>query len=350
MRDFIVIVFVFALVVAGYYGYKQIFGEDGSIPEIEVEASPATGKTASEPAAQVKPQAEQAADPLEAAKERVALGKSDDMARDLFALARHAGDAGESIECMKRIYKEFSDSPYAPHAAAAIAEHEIANGSSWEARNLLSFAYDRTANEQIRKSYAEKMEELNEILVYSPAGSKDAVVHQVQPGDYLSKLAAKYNCPYRLIMKINGIKDPKKMRVGQRLKILSGPNGTPMRMSILVDKSEFRLTIYLNGHYLKEYRVGIGQHDFTPVGVFTTGERLHKPAFHDKPYGHPENILGEYWITLESKEYPGLGIHGTTQPDSIGTKSSLGCIRMYNKDVGELYELIPKGSKVTIRE
>jgi lipoprotein-anchoring transpeptidase ErfK/SrfK len=273
--------------------------------------------------------------------------------RDLYFLARGAASRGEtdkSLAYMQRIYNEHPDSAYAHEAAAALAQKRLAEGNMWEARNLLSYAYDRSPDAETRKAYAAKMDEMNADLIYSPAGSRDATIYKVQPGDNLSSLAAKFNCPYRLIMKINGIKDARKLRAGQRLKIPSGPNGGPMEMSILVDKSDYRLTVYLNGYYLKEYHVGIGQYDFTPTGEFTVGERLEKPAWRGKPHGHPENILGDYWLTLDNKDFPGLGIHGTTEPETIGTKSSLGCIRMYNKDVGELYRMVPKGAKVTIRE
>jgi lipoprotein-anchoring transpeptidase ErfK/SrfK len=49
----------------------------------------------------------------------------------------------------------------------------------------------------------------------------------------------------------------------------------------------------------------------------------------------------------------GFGIHGTWDPDSIGTAASLGCVRMRNEEVEELYDFIPlprngQGTKVTI--
>jgi lipoprotein-anchoring transpeptidase ErfK/SrfK len=37
----------------------------------------------------------------------------------------------------------------------------------------------------------------------------------------------------------------------------------------------------------------------------------------------------------------GYGIHGTTQPNSVGTPASQGCIRMRNEDVEELFDIIP---------
>jgi hypothetical protein len=42
------------------------------------------------------------------------------------------------------------------------------------------------------------------------------------------------------------------------------------------------------------------------------------------------------------------GIHGTTRPGSIGWASSHGCIRMNNKDVKELYNIVPHGTPVVI--
>lgn len=357
MRDFIVIVFVFALVIAGYFGYKEFFGEKVDVPaaqagEQQTPAAPAAAP-APAPAEPAASQPRPAVDPEAAVQQRVVTGRSPDMAGDLYYLARNAaarGEAQKSLGYMRQIHNEYPDSPYSHIAASVLAEAGLAQGRKWEARNFYSFAYDHTTDAETRKGYAAKMDELNDYLVFGPAGSRDSVVHQVQPGDVLSKLAAKYNCPYRLIMKINNISDPTKLRVGQRVKILADSNGGQMKMSILIDKSEFRLTLYLNGYFLREYHVGIGQHDFTPVGEFTVGERLEKPEWRGHKHGDPKNILGEYWITLENSNYPGLGIHGTTEPESIGTRSSLGCIRMYNKEVGELFIMVPKGTKVNIRE
>ncbi|MFH1761780.1 MAG: L,D-transpeptidase [bacterium] len=44
----------------------------------------------------------------------------------------------------------------------------------------------------------------------------------------------------------------------------------------------------------------------------------------------------------------GIGIHGTNRPGSIGTRCSDGCIRMHNRDVLELFRIIPTGIKVEI--
>jgi L,D-transpeptidase ErfK/SrfK len=41
-------------------------------------------------------------------------------------------------------------------------------------------------------------------------------------------------------------------------------------------------------------------------------------------------------------------VHGTVQPTSIGLRSSHGCIRMFNKDITDLYSKVPVGTNVRI--
>jgi hypothetical protein len=55
--------------------------------------------------------------------------------------------------------------------------------------------------------------------------------------------------------------------------------------------------------------------------------------------------LGTRWLGLSLK---GFGIHGTNVPSSIGRKASHGCIRMRNRDIEELFELIQVGSVVEL--
>lgn len=72
--------------------------------------------------------------------------------------------------------------------------------------------------------------------------------------------------------------------------------------------------------------------------------------------GDPKNVLGSRWMKLKPIEGTvmvgsGYGIHGTTQPDSVGTPASQGCIRMKNNQVEELFDIIPDTKVVvTIRK
>lgn len=63
------------------------------------------------------------------------------------------------------------------------------------------------------------------------------------------------------------------------------------------------------------------------------------------PGGHPMNPLGVRALYLGSSTYR---IHGTDAPWTIGKAVSAGCIRMFNKDVLDLYPRIPVGTKVIV--
>lgn len=66
-------------------------------------------------------------------------------------------------------------------------------------------------------------------------------------------------------------------------------------------------------------------------------------------YGEPENILGTRWLGFkEADGRRGFGIHGTSDPASVGTDASNGCIRMNNADVEEVFSMLMPDDVVTI--
>jgi lipoprotein-anchoring transpeptidase ErfK/SrfK len=106
---------------------------------------------------------------------------------------------------------------------------------------------------------------------------------------------------------------------------------------IIVDLSDRQLYLLDNNTVIRSFPVGVGAMlSQTPVGEFSI---INKQANPGGPYG-------AFWMGLSKPHY---GIHGTNNPSSIGKQVSLGCIRMYNEDVLELTELVPVGTRVTIR-
>ena len=59
----------------------------------------------------------------------------------------------------------------------------------------------------------------------------------------------------------------------------------------------------------------------------------------------PGNPLGTRWMGLNA---PGVGIHGTDEPTSIGYSESHGCIRMQVPDAEWLFEHVRVGTPVVI--
>ncbi|WP_124728092.1 SH3 domain-containing protein [Staphylospora marina] len=127
--------------------------------------------------------------------------------------------------------------------------------------------------------------------------------------------------------------------------------GAAANYQVEVDKKTNRLYLYKDGSLVKEYRVATGRtEDLTPEGTFPMVVKINLPGWKDIPGGDPRNPLGEKWmgLTVNGDNGRTYGIHGTNQPNSIGTHASSGCIRMGAEDLRELYGTIPEGTPVWI--
>jgi L,D-transpeptidase ErfK/SrfK len=112
----------------------------------------------------------------------------------------------------------------------------------------------------------------------------------------------------------------------------------PGERRIVVDVNTLVLTLYVGDEVMKRYPIAIGKwHTPTPVGEF---------VIIDKDYA-PGGAFGTRWMGL-NVPWGGYGIHGTNKPWSIGSAASAGCIRMFNEDVEELFELAPMKTRVEI--
>jgi L,D-transpeptidase ErfK/SrfK len=191
----------------------------------------------------------------------------------------------------------------------------------------------------------ELLPELNRLAkpVFFDAGDHAIEPYTVESGDILSKVANRYRLSWQYLAKLNRV-DPKRIRAGQKLKVVRGP------FSAAINLSEFRLTIHLQGYFVKSYLVGIGKDGQGPMGALAVLDKVENPQYTD-PNGKviagddPANPLGERWLDLGD----GYGIHGTTEPNSIGQAASRGCIRMRDADIIEVYDFLVPGSEVVIK-
>ena len=137
--------------------------------------------------------------------------------------------------------------------------------------------------------------------------------------------------------------------------------------SILIKKSEFRLYLLEDGNVVDSWPVALGKNagqkrvsgDMkTPDGTFPIDEVIDSSDwthdFHDGK-GEIAGAYGPYFISLDTSDlsggaWDGIGIHGTHDPASIGTRASEGCIRMHNSDLLALKAQIDVGTEVTIEE
>jgi LysM repeat protein len=175
--------------------------------------------------------------------------------------------------------------------------------------------------------------------------------YKVQPGDSLAQIAVKCKVPYQFIMKINNITSDKSLRADQVIKLAQGP------FHAIIYKSSFTMDLYLQNIYVRSYRIGLGKEGHeTPVGLWRAkvGGKMIKPTWTDPDTGKtyhaedPDYPLGSGWIALEGTDnrtrgIEGIAIHGTHDESTIGTKSSRGCIRLYNGELKEVYDMFEAG-------
>jgi hypothetical protein len=149
-----------------------------------------------------------------------------------------------------------------------------------------------------------------------------------------------------LVRLVNGLQKDS-LRVGQALAVPSEP------VRVVVSMRQHGLTAFVGETAVAAYWIGLGKEGRTPRDTFVIATKQENPAWFNGertiPFGDPENILGTRWMGFESKPgATGFGIHGTAHPESVGRDESMGCVRMRNPEVEELFEYVPRGARVTI--
>lgn len=120
----------------------------------------------------------------------------------------------------------------------------------------------------------------------------------------------------------------------------------PYATCIVIDKSEFKLYWVKDNRLVKIYPVAIGRPGMeTPVATWKILAKYHTD---------PGGVYGPRKMRLFRKVgssfvFTAYNLHGTNQPWVIPSKASHGCIRMYNRDVLELYPQVPMGTMVITR-
>jgi lipoprotein-anchoring transpeptidase ErfK/SrfK len=123
---------------------------------------------------------------------------------------------------------------------------------------------------------------------------------------------------------------------------------TAVRTRLVVDRARLTATLWRNGRWLFQARVGVGAPSTpTPSGDFYVRNQLQK---YRSPFYGPV-AFGTSARSAEASDWPAggfVGIHGTSRPDLIPGRISAGCIRMSNRDIVRLARLMRVGTPVRI--
>jgi lipoprotein-anchoring transpeptidase ErfK/SrfK len=128
--------------------------------------------------------------------------------------------------------------------------------------------------------------------------------------------------------------------------------------TIIISTNQRFLYVVQGGGRALRYGIGVGRDGFQWQGLVRITKKQEWPDWtpppemiQRQPYlprwmaGGPGNPLGARALYLGRTEYR---IHGTNQPQTIGTAVSSGCFRLTNPDVMDLYARVPIGTKVIV--
>jgi lipoprotein-anchoring transpeptidase ErfK/SrfK len=130
--------------------------------------------------------------------------------------------------------------------------------------------------------------------------------------------------------------------------------------TIIVHTSERFLYLVQGNNRALRYGIGVGRDGFQWSGLLKVARKAEWPDWRPppemierQPYlprfmaGGPGNPLGARALYLGETVYR---IHGTNQPQTIGQSVSSGCFRLVNPDVIDLFDRVPVGTKVVVRQ
>ena len=135
--------------------------------------------------------------------------------------------------------------------------------------------------------------------------------------------------------------------------------------TIIVDPSNYFLTLVIGDGQAIRYGVGVGREGFGWNGAATIRRKAEWPTwtppsamirrqpelekYRGGMPGGLENPLGARALYLYQGDRDTLyRIHGTNEPDTIGSSVSSGCIRMFNQDIIDLHRRVLNGAKVVV--
>jgi L,D-transpeptidase ErfK/SrfK len=194
--------------------------------------------------------------------------------------------------------------------------------------------------------------------------------HTVKGGESIDSISHKYDMSLHEILEANPSLNSGIAKLGQKVLIparfILPKKEYRKKGGIVINVSELRLYYFAkDGSYVKTYPVALGRKGWrTPTLSATVVRKAVNPdwhvpntikRFHYNKYGKwlpsvirggsPENPLGAYAMYFSR---PGILLHGTNYPKSIGKFVSSGCIRLSPQNVKELYHLVRPGARVYI--
>lgn len=182
--------------------------------------------------------------------------------------------------------------------------------------------------------------------------------HTVESGENLYTIAKGYSLAIEHLCFANGMPIGMDVATGKKLTVPTRRvlPANPPADGLVINLPERGVFLFRKGEFDKFYPVAIGQPGRfqTPEGNARLESRVENPTWLPPEWAGlgeitvaagPDNPLGDRWMGLS---IPGVGLHSTTSPTSIGAAASHGCMRMYPDSARELFEKVTVGMPVRI--
>lgn len=198
----------------------------------------------------------------------------------------------------------------------------------------------RLERDELRQ-LTELLDQLTGTVVYSRQHLLEPP-YVVKADDTLQKIAQNYNVPWRLLAKINGIRDPGHLQPGAQLKVVRGPFGA------VVSLARYELVLMLGDRYAGRFPIGIGRDNPQLEGSYTLRKKVADPPYFAADCrfepGDPNNPLGKFWLELGDR----LAIHGTNDIKNLRRADGRGTICLGPQDIEDLNDILTAGSESSL--
>lgn len=219
------------------------------------------------------------------------------------------------------------------------AEQRLAKGESeFAAVHLeLSRLYgDPILTPDESRQLTELLDQLAGTVIYSRRHLLEPP-YVVKSGDTLESIAQGYNVPWKLLAKINGIRDPERLQPGLQLKVVRGP------FEVLVSLERFELTLVLGGRYAGRFPIGIGRDAPGRLEGSYTVQRKLTPSATASP-ADPRGPQGRLSIELGEN----LVLHGTDDLRNLRRADGPGVICLGPRDIEDLCDILTAKSEAAV--
>lgn len=168
--------------------------------------------------------------------------------------------------------------------------------------------------------------------------------YMVQAGERLEEIAQKYQIPWQLLAKINGITQADQLQPGQQLKVIRGP------FSALIDMGRRKMTLMLDRRYAGQFSLDIDLSNTVEAGQWTVNQKLLTPG--SVGFGSSGAATEEQSLMLSNPD-GSTGqlaiLRGSNATTPTGTQPAGRVIRLNSQEIGDVYDILSLGSRVVIR-